>query len=46
MDLTPPEIPEVLLESLGITHDHVEDWLAQAPAIREKAEQFFRGLTG
>jgi len=46
MDLTPPEIPEALLESLGITPEHVEGWLAQGPAIREKAEQFFRGLNG
>ncbi len=45
LDFEPPEIPPILLEALGLTSEDAEELVAEGPAIREKAEAFFRGVS-
>lgn len=45
MDAAPVEIPAVFLESLGLGADDMDACLREGPAIRERVEGFFRGLT-
>lgn len=45
MDLPAPEIPDVILEALGLSKDDLGEILAQGPEFKEKAELFFRGVT-
>ncbi len=44
-DATPPAIPEVFLEALGLSEEETGEVLEQGPLFKEKAELFFRGVT-
>lgn len=45
MDEQVPSIPPLMLDALGLTQDDVEEVLAQGPAIKDRAEALFRGMT-
>ncbi len=45
MDRTPPSISPLLLDALGLTAEEAQDILEQGPAIKDKSEALFRGMT-
>ncbi len=45
MDEQIPTIPPLMLDALGLTQDDIEEIFAQGPAIKDRAEALFRGMT-